>query len=125
VRITMKTLYASPEGALQPGQTADVNPKLGNALVKGGYAVAGDEEFSPADADAANQKAGARRGSGGRPSTKRGRGAAADDGGSGDGGTGDGDGGTEGTGDDANGDQGTGDGDQGTETGGDGAGSQD
>jgi len=121
----MKTLYASPEGALQPGQTADVAPSLAKALVSGGYAVAGKEEFSAADADTANQKAGAKRGR--RPSTKRTRGAAGgddsgDDGDDGDDGTDDGDGGT---GDGATGDQGTGEGGQGTGDGGDGAGSQD
>lgn len=126
----MKTLYASAEGALQPGQTADVPPKLGKALVAGGYAVEGKDEFSPADADAANQKKAAGR-RGGRPAGKSSRGAAADDGigdestDTGDEGTGDGDPGTGDDGDDegtGDGDPRTGDGDEGT---GDGPGSQD
>lgn len=93
MKITMKTLYSSPEGALQPGQTADVAPALAKALVAGGYAMAGDEEYGPEDANKANAKP---KRSSARPSTKRGRGAQSDEDtgdveGQGDGDTGDGD----------------------------------
>lgn len=40
MRIKMMSIYASPKTVLQPGDEADVNDDLAQALIAGGFAVA-------------------------------------------------------------------------------------
>lgn len=45
MRITMKTLYATPDKSVAPGQTADFDDDEATKLIEGGYAVrAGEDE---------------------------------------------------------------------------------
>lgn len=44
MRVTMKTLSATPQRTLQPGQTADLPRDEAEALIEGRFAVAADKD---------------------------------------------------------------------------------